>query len=91
VRTITGDNGVELTGHRRIERHTGARFYFATPYRSWERAINENMNGLIREYLPKGKSMAKLTQQQCNWIARELNQRPRKRLGYRTPEECYEP
>jgi IS30 family transposase len=91
VRTITGDNGVELTGHRRIERRTGARFYFATPYRSWERGINENMNGLIREYLPKGKSMAKLTQQQCNWIARELNQRPRKRLGYRTPEECYEP
>jgi IS30 family transposase len=91
VRTMTGDNGVELTGHRTIERRTGARFYFAAPYRSWERAINENMNGLIREYLPKGQSLATVTQQQCNWIARELNQRPRKRLNYRTPEECYEP
>ncbi len=91
VRTITGDNGVELTAHPRIERRTGARFYFAAPYRSWERAINENMNGLIREYLPKGQSMAKVTQLRCNWIARELNQRPRKRLNFRTPEECYAP
>ena len=89
VRTITGDTGVELTGHRGIERCTGARFYFAAPYRAWERAINENTNGLIREYLPQGRSMAQLTHQHCTWIAHELNQRPRKRLAYRTPEECY--
>jgi len=89
VRTITADNGTEVTGYRRIERLTGSRFYFAAPYRSWERAINENMNGLIREYLPKGRSLAGLTQHDCNRIARALNQRPRKRLGFRTPEECY--
>ena len=63
--------------------------HFAAPYRSWERAINDNMNGLVREYLPKGRSLTGLTQHDCNRIARELNQRPRKRLGYRTPEECY--
>jgi IS30 family transposase len=91
VRTITADNGTEVTGHPRIERRTGARFYFAAPYRSWERAINENMNGLVREYLPKGRSLAGLTQHDCNRIARQLNRRPRKRLAYRTPEECYVP
>ncbi len=91
VRTITADNGTEMTGYRRIEQHTGATFYFAAPYRAWERGTNENTNGLIRQYLPKGQTMAHLTQQDCNRIARHLNQRPRKRLGYRTPEECYVP
>ncbi len=91
VRTITADNGVEISGYRAIERRTGARFFFATPYHAWERGTNENTNGLIRQYLPKGQSMAGLTQRDCAHIARQLNQRPRKRLGYRTPEECYEP
>lgn len=90
VRTITADNGVEISGYRAIERRTGSRFFFATPYHAWERGTNENTNGLIRQYLPKGQSMAGLTQKDCAYIARQLNQRPRKRLGYRTPEECYE-
>ncbi|MFN0178046.1 MAG: IS30 family transposase [Gemmatimonadales bacterium] len=89
VRTITVDNGTEFHGYRAIEHQTAARFYFATPHHAWERGTNENTNGLIRQYLPKGQSMRTLTQPDCHAIARRLNRRPRKRLGYRTPEECY--
>lgn len=88
--TITADNGSELVGYRQIERRTGCRFYFAAPYHAWERGTNENTNGLIRQYAPKRQSLAGLTQRDCTRIARQLNTRPRKRLGYRTPEECYE-
>jgi len=91
VRTITADNGTEFHGYSTIEKKTGARFYFATPYHSWERGTNENTNGLIRQFIPKGQSMAQLSQHKCNAIARQLNQRPRKRLSFRTPEECYVP
>lgn len=86
--TITSDNGTEFHDYGRIEACTQALFYFARPYHSWERGSNENANGLIRQYLPKGTSMAGLSQQQCNAIARKLNTRPRKRLGFRTPLEC---
>ena len=91
VRTVTADNGTEFHDYATIEHRTGARFSFATPHHAWERGTNENTNGLIRQYLPKGESMQHLTQQGCNAIARHLNRRPRKRLGFRTPEECYEP
>ena len=87
--TVTADNGTEFHDYQRIERLTGAAFYFARPYHSWERGSNENANGLIRQYLPKGASMAGLTQHQCNAIAWKLNTRPRKRLGFRTPLECF--
>jgi IS30 family transposase len=87
--TVTADNGTEFHDYQRIEERTGATFYFARPYHSWERGSNENANGLIRQYLPKGQSMAGLSQHQCNAIARRLNTRPRKRLGFRTPLECY--
>lgn len=90
VRTITADNGTEFHSYAGIERATAARFYFATPHHAWERGTNENTNGLIRQYLPKRASMAQLSQHDCNRIAAQLNRRPRKRLGYRTPEECYE-
>lgn len=89
VHTITADNGSELAGYRRIEQATHSRFYFATPYHAWERGTNENTNGLIRQYAPKGTSLAGLTQRDCTRIAKRLNTRPRKRLGYRTPEEVY--
>ena len=91
VRTITADNGTEFHGYENIERLTDTRFYFANPHHAWERGTNENTNGLIRQYLPKRHSMAELTQHDCNDIASQLNRRPRKRLGYRTPEECYHP
>jgi len=87
--TVTADNGTEFHGYKGIERRTGVTFYFARPYHSWERGSNENANGLLRQYLPKGESMAGLTQQQCNAIAYKLNTRPRKRLGFRTPLECF--
>ncbi len=89
VRTITADNGTEFHDFAAIEQATEARFYFATPHHAWERGTNENTNGLIRQYLPKRHSMARLTQHDCYRIAAKLNRRPRKRLGYRTPEECY--
>jgi IS30 family transposase len=86
-KTVTADNGTEFHGHEDIERTTGLRFYFATPYHSWERGSNENMNGLIRQYLPKRTSFASLSQSECNAIARRLNNRPRKRFDFATPME----
>ncbi len=89
VRTITSDNGVEFHGYKHLERALDATVYFATPHHAWERGTNENTNGLIRQYLPKGTSLAGLTQARCNGIAAALNKRPRKRLGFRTPHEVY--
>jgi IS30 family transposase len=91
VRTLTFDNGTEFHGYRTIEDLTGATVFFATPHHSWERGTSENTNGLIRQYLPKRKSMADLTQADCDRIAEKINNRPRRRLDYRTPRECYEP
>ncbi len=91
VRTITVDNGTEFHSYAALERVTAARFYFAPPHHAWERGTNENTNGLLRQYLPKRASMAHLTQHDCTRMATKLNRRPRKRLGYRTPEECYVP
>lgn len=87
--SITADNGTEFHSYQKIELSEKVTFYFARPYHSWERGTNENANGLIRQYLPKGMSMAGLSQHQCNAIARKLNTRPRKRLGFRTPLECF--
>jgi len=89
VATITADNGTEFHSYKQIEAATGVDFYFATPHHSWERGTNENTNGLIRQYLPKRTSFAHITQADCDRIAARLNSRPRKRYGYRTPEECY--
>lgn len=88
-KSITADNGTEFHGFEQIERATGTLFYFAHPYHSWERGSNENANGLIRQYLPKGKSMVRLTQKRCDEIADKLNHRPRKRYGFKTPEQLY--
>jgi len=88
-RTITADNGTEFHSYQKIEQATGVTFYFATPHHAWERATNENTNGLIRQYLPKRKSMAHVTQWDCNRIAKKLNTRPRKRYDFDTPEERF--
>jgi IS30 family transposase len=88
-KTITADNGTEFHSYKLIEEATGVEFYFATPHHAWERGTNENTNGLIRQYLPKRTSMAHVTQEDLDAIAAKLNSRPRKRLGYRTPEECH--
>lgn len=89
VRTITTDNGVEFHGYKDIERQLATKIYFATPHHAWERGTNENTNGLIRQYLPKGTDLGGLTQGRCDKIAATLNHRPRRRLGYRTPHEVY--
>lgn len=85
--TLTPDNGTEFHNYRAIETATGVTVYFAQPHHPWERGTNENTNGLIRQYLPKGVSMADVTQAQCNMIAYKLNTRPRKRYGYDTPQQ----
>ena len=72
-----------------MREQTGVRLYFAQPYHSWERGTNENTNGLIRQYLPKGMCLRQLTQRECDRIAEELNTRPRERLGFKTPDEVF--
>ena len=89
VRTITLDNGTEFHDYAKVEAQCAVKFYFATPYHSWERGTNENTNGLIRQYLPKGMCMRHVTQTDCDAIASELNNRPRHRLGFKTPSECF--
>ncbi len=89
VKTITADNGTEFHNYRELESTLGTEVYFATPHHAWERGTNENTNGLIRQYLPKGTNLSQLTQQQCNCIAADLNNRPRLRLGFKTPTEVY--
>ena len=89
VRTITLDNGTEFHDYDKVEAECAVKFYFATPYHSWERGTNENTNGLIRQYLPKGMCMRQITQADCDAIAAELNDRPRRRLGFRTPSERF--
>ncbi len=86
-KTTTADNGTEFNKYPEIETATNTCFYFANPHHSWERGTNENTNGLIRQYIPKGTSMKDLTQVQCDRIAKKLNTRPRKRHSFKTPEE----
>jgi IS30 family transposase len=88
-KTITADNGTEFHQYKKLEEYSGTTFYFANPHHSWERGTNENANGLIRQYLPKTKSMFSLTQQECNSIANKLNNRPRKRHDFKTPKEIF--
>jgi IS30 family transposase len=89
VLTITADNGTEFHWYAQIEAMRPVKFYFATPHHSWERGTNENTNGLIRQYFPKGHTMAKVTQSLCDMVADQLNNRPRKRHGYKTPNQCF--
>jgi IS30 family transposase len=88
-KTITFDNGTEFHGYKMLEQHFPLKCYFATPYHSWERGSNENLNGLIRQYIPKRASMVAVTQVYCDAVAHRLNTRPRKRHGFRHPQEIY--
>jgi IS30 family transposase len=89
IRTITADNGTEFHMYKALERHLQTKIYFATPHHAWERGTNENTNGLLRQYLPKGADLSALTQRQCTAIAATLNDRPRRRLHFLTPNEVY--
>ena len=86
-RSVTFDNGKEFADHARISRTLGLAVYFALPYRSWQRGTNENTNGLLRQYFPKGTDFAQVSHHEVARVERLLNERPRKRLGYRTPLE----
>jgi IS30 family transposase len=90
VRSITADNGSENTKHTRISRSLKAKFYFCHAYASWEKGTVENTIGRIRDYIPKGTSLAMYTNQQIQWLENQLNNTPRKCLNYLTPNEAME-
>jgi transposase, IS30 family len=87
--TITYDNGSEFAEYELTGRHTGLSIYFAYPYHSWERGCNENANGLLRQFFPKGSKFANIKQQQIEAATELINHRPRKRHGYLTPTEIF--
>ena len=89
VKTITLDNGFEFAKHESIAKALEASIYFAHPYASWERGINENTNGLIRQYFPKSTDFSKVTDQQVRWVMNRLNSRPRLSRGGRSPNELF--
>lgn len=89
VQTITSDNGKEFAYHAHIEQKLGIDFYFAEPYKSWQRGLNEHTNGLIREYIPKKTKFDEVSDQFIVDIQEKLNHRPRKVLGYKTPHEVF--
>jgi transposase, IS30 family len=89
VETITADNGKEFAHHQEVAGALEAEFYFAHPYSSWERGLNENTNGLVRQYCPKGSRFENLSQEEVQAIAHRLNHRPRKVLDYQTPFEVF--
>ena len=88
-KTLSLDNGTEFHDYAKLEQSFNLKCYFATPYHSWERGTNENFNGLLRQYVPKGVCMQHLTQKQCDHMANELNERPRKRHNFLTPSEVF--
>lgn len=89
VHTITVDNGKEFCEHELIAAGLQARIYFAHPYASWERGLNENTNGLVRQYFPKKYEFASITSEDLQQVEDRLNNRPRKTLGYKTPNEVF--
>ena len=89
VHTITSDNGKEFARHEQIAKRLKCDYYFAHPYSSWERGTNENTNGLIRQYFPKNRDFRTITDKELIHAMKRLNNRPRKRLGYKTPNEVF--
>jgi IS30 family transposase len=89
VRTITVDNGKEFAAHKVLSKNLKAQVYFAHPYSAFERGANENINGLIRQYLPKKTDFNTINHYEIKKIENELNNRPRKKLNYKTPKEVF--
>ena len=89
ILTITCDNGKEFAGHKEIAEELGANVYFAHPYSSWERGTNENTNGLLRQYFPKGSDFSKITDEKVQFVEKRLNSRPRKCLNVMSPEMVF--
>lgn len=90
TKSLTYDNGMEMAEHKKFSTYTKMPVYFAHPYSSWERGTNENTNGLIRRFFPKGTDFNKVKEKQLKIVQKKLNNRPRKVLGYRTPKEVFQ-
>ncbi len=89
VLTLTADNGKEFSNHQKVSAALGSEFYFATPYHSWERGLNEHTNGLIRQYFPKSKRFDQISSDDLKQVEDLLNSRPRKALKFSTPLEVF--
>ena len=89
LRSFTVDNGNEFFDYLSLEKRLGTKVYFADPYRSWQRGLNENTNGLLRQYFPKKCDFLAVSPQDFQAVVYSLNSRPRKRLGFRSPAECF--
>jgi IS30 family transposase len=89
VKTITVDNGLEFAAHEKIARGLDTKIYFAHPYASWERGINENTNGLIRQYFPKDTDFNQVTKNDIEFVMNRLNNRPRATRNGRSPNEMF--
>ncbi len=88
-KTFTLDNGPEFADWERLEKKSGATVYFAYPYHFWERGTNENTNGLLRQYFPKSHDFNLITEEELAWVVRRLNDRPRKRLKWKSPQQVF--
>lgn len=88
-KTLTYDQGKEMALHRQLSQHTGLNIYFADPHSPWQRGICENINGLLRQYLPKSRNLSVFSQRMLNQIADSINTRPRKTLNWRTPQAMF--
>ena len=89
LHTITSDNGKEFAYHKDVSSALDTDFYFANPYHSWERGLNEHTNGLIRQYIPKKSEFENISKEEIVTIQNRLNHRPRKSLNYKTPFEVF--
>ena len=89
VRSITTDNGTEFACHEMISKSLGVNVYFADPYSSWQKGSIENANGLIRQYVPKSETFEHVSHQQITKYSKKINMRPRKKLNFKTPQECF--
>lgn len=90
VQTITFDNGREFSDHAEIDTALQSTTYFADPFSSWQRGSNENLNGLVRQYIPKARPLSTVSDKELAMIQDRLNNRPRKRLGFKTPKEVFQ-